>query len=303
MNSVTPVSVIIPTYNRPERLAQCLQSLAQQTCPRESYEVIVVDDESPKPLDHVCAPFEDRMQVRLLRQERAGPGAARNRGAAAAQGQLLAFTDDDCRPATDWIAAVSRWSEAHPAAAIGGSVVNGLTDNPYSSASQTLIDYLLGYYFAAQNPRRFVTSNNLAIPKAGFDAIGGFDAAYRLAASEDRDFCARWIDSGRELILAPDAIITHYHAMTARGYWRQHFDYGKGAYHYHHGSGAAKSRSKDHEPWGFYSNLLCYPFYAKAPRRVQLSALMGLSQLAHLMGYLTSAAQSARSSTSSVNAS
>ena len=89
------VSIVIPTYGRPDQLAACLDSLEALDYPRDRFEVIVVDDGSPQPLP----PYGGALRVTLVRQAHAGPAAARNTGAAASRGRWLAFTDDDCRPA------------------------------------------------------------------------------------------------------------------------------------------------------------------------------------------------------------
>src|SRR4029450_2174872 len=93
---VTPrISVIIPTLDRPEELRRCLESLAHQSLRRHEYEIIVVDDGGLRPLDDVVVSFRERLQIVLYRQQRSGPGAARNTGAQHASARWLAFTDDD----------------------------------------------------------------------------------------------------------------------------------------------------------------------------------------------------------------
>jgi glycosyltransferase involved in cell wall biosynthesis len=88
------VSVVIPTYNRSDRLRNALHSVARQTLGPEQYEVIVVDDgsaDSPEPPS--AAPFPAALQ--LLRQDNQGATQARNAGARVASGQVLIFMDDD----------------------------------------------------------------------------------------------------------------------------------------------------------------------------------------------------------------
>jgi len=65
--------------------------------------VIVVDDGSEMPLEAVVAAFHDQLDVTLLTEPHAGPATARNTGAVRAKGEFLAFTDDDCTPASDWL--------------------------------------------------------------------------------------------------------------------------------------------------------------------------------------------------------
>src|SRR5688572_17617375 len=96
-------SIIIPTRNRSGHLAACLKSLARLDYPCDRFEVIVVDDGSETPVDGVVAAIRERIDVSLATQAHAGPATARNRGAAGAKGEFLAFTDDDCAPASDWL--------------------------------------------------------------------------------------------------------------------------------------------------------------------------------------------------------
>ncbi len=87
-----PVSVIIPTYNRPARLRECLQAIARQTF--SDLQVIVVND-GGVPVEPVAAAFPG-LSLRLLNQRaRAGHAAARNRGVASAEGKYIALCDDD----------------------------------------------------------------------------------------------------------------------------------------------------------------------------------------------------------------
>ncbi|MBE7561352.1 glycosyltransferase family 2 protein, partial [bacterium] len=99
------VSVVIPVYNDAERLAACLAALAAQEGVAGGFEVVVVDDGSSDGPEAVVAEYAF---ARLVRQEKAGPAAARNRGAAEARAPLLAFIDSDCIPRPDWLAQLIR---------------------------------------------------------------------------------------------------------------------------------------------------------------------------------------------------
>ena len=97
------ISIIIPTFRRPTHLKVCLESFTRIDYPRNRFEVIVVDDGSPNPPKAVLADFSEQFDVSLLTTSHAGPAKARNRGAEIANGDILAFTDDDCEPAADWL--------------------------------------------------------------------------------------------------------------------------------------------------------------------------------------------------------
>jgi GT2 family glycosyltransferase len=224
-------SVVVPTYERRAALRACLESLAAVDYPRERYEVVVVDDGGRAPLEGVVEPLRERMRVELVSQARAGPAAARNAGVARAGGELVAFTDDDCRPRPDWLRRLVERFRAAPDEATGGRTVNALPQNPFSRAAQLVID--VGYRQNNEGPatRRWFTTNNLAVPAAGFRAVGGFDPSFRTA--EDRDFCSRWLDHGLRMQYEPRAVVEHAHDLTLAGFTRMHFDYGRGAFRYH----------------------------------------------------------------------
>ena len=91
---MTPTfSIIVPTYNRPGPLADCLSALARLDYPRECFEVTVVDDGSTCDLSHAVEPYRAVMKMTYLRSATGGLGAARNTGASVAAHEFLAFTD------------------------------------------------------------------------------------------------------------------------------------------------------------------------------------------------------------------
>lgn len=94
------VSVVIPVYNDPERLKMCLEALENQTYPTRCYEVIVVDNGSDESIEGIVNQFG---QAVATYESRIGSYAARNKGISLAKGDIIAFTDADCIPASDWI--------------------------------------------------------------------------------------------------------------------------------------------------------------------------------------------------------
>lgn len=88
-------------------------------------------------------PPVDGLRMRLLRRERGGPGAARNDGARAAQGELLAFTDDDCLPDPGWLRALCAASA--PGTMVGGRTVNALAANRFAEATQHIQDLVYAH--------------------------------------------------------------------------------------------------------------------------------------------------------------
>ncbi len=290
------ISVVIPTYSRPKQLARCLESMAALDYPSDRFEVVVVDDGSPTSLEGIVALHRDGLDIRLIRQDNAGPAAARNRGASEAVGTFLAFTDDDCAPDPQWLSRLADRFAQEPDQLLGGRTVNVVDGNPYSAASQTLIDYLYHYYNRAAEDsegedRRttgtFFASNNIACSAEPFRRFGGFDTSFPLAAGEDREFCDRWGRDGLAMSYVPEAVVYHAHTMNLRGFLRQHFNYGRGAFHFHVARARKAQQQMRVEPLRFYAELLRYPLTTnQGLDALRITVLMGLSQTANVAGYV-----------------
>jgi GT2 family glycosyltransferase len=223
-----PFSIVVATHDRPRQLAACLEAMSALDYPRDRFEVIVVDDGSTRGVAPVVEPFQDRLSLRLERRPLAGPGAARNAGAEAAVGEILAFTDDDCLPTPGWLRGLADGCRSAPGHAVGGRTLNALRDNPFSETTQLLNDVLYDHYNAPGRGNWFFGSHNLAVPIEGFRAVGGFRTD--LVNLEDRDLCERWAARGFGMAFAPDAVVYHAHELTLRGFMEQHFSYGRGAF-------------------------------------------------------------------------
>lgn len=281
-------SVIVPTYERRERLERCVRALADQSLARERFEVIVVDDGSAVRPRDVIERYAAAIDVRLIETEHGGPAKARNGGATAARGRYLVFTDDDCIPDRDWLSAIAATVEANPGQAVGGAVINALGDDAYSTASQMLIDFLYEYFNVQATGGRFFITANLTFPAKQFRAAGGFDVTFPLAAAEDRDMCDRWREHGHEILYCEEAVVHHAHVLTLMSFMRQHYNYGRGAHHLHRARARRGIEELVVEPPHFYSRLVSFPL-GRAPtgRALVLSALLLLTQISYATGYFT----------------
>jgi GT2 family glycosyltransferase len=275
--------IVVPSFDRPAALRSCLEALAAQDDP--DFGVVVVDDGSPEPLEPVCNAFKG---VRCIRQENAGPAAARNRGASACDADFVAFTDDDCRPRPGWLSGLRAAHDGATWRLVGGRVENGLPGNPFATASQEICDFLYDWFVSSADGMPFFTSNNIGCSAERFAELGGFDETFPRAAAEDREFGLRWREAGGELTYAPDAIVDHYHMMTFCRYWRQHANYGHGAHHLHAVLSARGSTMPKLEPAAFYAGLVAHPLRRHGVLRgLAPSALAVVSQAAMVSGYLS----------------
>lgn len=281
-------SVVIPTFDRVSQLAGCIRSLAALDYPRYRFEVIVVNDGGNEPLEPVVEPYRNRMSVRSLYQQNAGPGVARNTGCDEATGDLVCFIDDDCRVEADWLRKLTACVRQHPCAMIGGRTVNMLTENRYSCASQMLISYLYEYYITDQSDAVFITSNNMTVPRAKFLDVGGFDSRFCRNGGEDRELCDRWCFKNNRIVYDPSIVVHHAHRLTFLSFCRQHYCYGSGATFYHRLRAERRQNSLRVEPLLFYLQLLAYPYRNTSNERLQKAFLLFLSQLFNAVGFFAS---------------
>jgi len=279
-------SIIVPTYARPRQLAACLEAIARSNYPSDRFEVIVVDDGSNTPPEDVVDSFRNRLSLTLLTQINSGPACARNTGAWRAKGEFLAFIDDDCAPADDWLRSLASCLTHSPDTMVGGRTINALPHNPFAATSQLMTDAVYAYYNADGRRANFFTTNNMAVPAEAFRTLSGFDASFPFAASEDREFCERWLRQGHHTIYAPEAIVNHAHDLTFLGFCRQHFIYGRGALHFH-SVRARQGWEPIHPDSNFYLHLFRYPLaQSSGGRALLLEVLFALSYAAYTAGFV-----------------
>lgn len=261
MAGISPTAtVVIPSFARPGALARCIEGLSRQSAEAGEFEVVVVDDGTPEPVVLDSSLARGRFELRVLRQDNAGPGVARNLGAASARGEILAFIDDDCVPTPAWLGGLVAAVRRDPDVLAGGATRNGLDGELCPEVSQLIVSIAYDFYNRAGAGPRFFASNNMACGRGPFLASGGFDPSFR-AASEDREFCDRWRTQGRPMTWVPDAEVEHFHRQGLVDFLRLHARYGRGAFRYHATRRARGSGSLGQD-LGFYSN------FATAYRRL-----------------------------------
>jgi cellulose synthase/poly-beta-1,6-N-acetylglucosamine synthase-like glycosyltransferase len=258
-----PAAVIVPVYNAAATLADCLKALARQTVPRQGYEIIVVDDGSSDGSGQIAAGYE----VQTIRQAHAGAAAARNRGVAATQAEILLFTDADCEPLPDWIEQMLA-----PLADPTVAGVKGI----YRTRQRSLVARFTQAELEEKYDRLaragqidFVDTYAAAYRRDLFQALGGFDPGIALA--EDQEFSFRVARAGHRLVFAPAAAVYHRHLTTLGGYLRRKAGIGrwKVTVHARH---PAKAVRDSYTPWTQKAQVVLPPLFGAA----LLLALLGL---------------------------
>lgn len=225
------VSVVIMTFNRPGTLRRCLDSMLEQSLSHDRFELVVVDV-STEPVTGVLDVYRNSLNIRHFHTKNEGVAGNRNFGADKAQAALLAYIDDDCVAEPRWLEWLISSAEANPGALVGGDVRNFNPGNAVSCAGQVITEAVDSCFNSGPEPV-FFPGLNFAVPREGYLLIGGCDASFGRLAAEDRDFADRWRQSGRQQVREPRAIVIHEHRIDLKGFVRQYFNYGKGAWRYH----------------------------------------------------------------------
>lgn len=224
-------SIIIPTYNRPAALKACLESLLALEYPRELFEVIVVNDGGVE-LTAVISPLQPQLTLRLFNLPHGGPAKARNLGAQQARHQIIAFTDDDCRPAPDWLNRLADGLAQLNCEAVGGRAVTPVSHKVAEQAWQHITDFLYDFMQDQQGNALLLLSNNVAYRRQVFEQIGGFNESFPIAAAEDMEISYRLLKHGFRQQFLSTATVAHHHHLTIWGYIKQQFRYGRGNYYF-----------------------------------------------------------------------
>jgi len=218
------LSVVLPTYNRLDRLQRVIAGLEQQTYPLEAFEVVVVSDGSTDGTDRWLAGYGGPLRLRPLTQGNSGVSVARNHGLEYAQSPWILFLDDDVVPAPHLVEEHVTALRAEPDDKV--AVLGPLT-TPNDKRLQSWVaweqemlakqydDMIAGRW--QPTARQFYTGNT-SIAKHHLLEAGGFDPSYRRA--EDVELAYRLVDRGIRFVFRPQAVGYHY-AERSFASWRQ----------------------------------------------------------------------------------
>ncbi len=214
------VSVVVCAYDAERTIDQCLASLAVLNYP--DYEVIVVNDGSR---DRTLAIAESHGYCRIISQSNRGLSVARNVGAAAATGEIVAYTDSDCVADPDWLSYLVAKMEASNLAACGGP--------NFPPPEDTLVPAVVAvapggptHVLLSDEIAEHIAGCNMAFRREALMQLGGFDPIYR-AAGDDVDICWRFQDAGYVIGYSPAAVVWHFRRNTVTAYCNQQRGYGK----------------------------------------------------------------------------
>lgn len=213
------VSVVVASYNGGRTLPACLDSLTHLNYP--NYEIVLVDDGSTDDTARVASHYPT---VRTIHQENMGLSAARNTGIEASGGEIVAFTDSDCRVDEDWLYYVVGDLLKTDACAIGGHNFSPPEDSPVAGCVAVSPGGPAHVMLDDRNAEH-IPGCNMAFWKWALEEIHGFDRQFR-AAGDDVDVCWRLLQRGRKIAFSHSGFVWHYRRNTIQAYLKQQRGYG-----------------------------------------------------------------------------
>lgn len=212
-------SVIVCTYNGAATIGECLEGIERLDYP--DYEIIVVDDGSTDGVGEIAEKFD----CRVIRTENRGLSNARNTGLAAADGELVAYLDDDAYPDPHWLRYLARTFMTTDHVGVGGPNISppgdGALAECVANAPGNPIHVLL-----TDQQAEHIPGCNMAFRRASLVEVGGFDPRFRVAG-DDIDVCWQLEQAGGSLGYCAAAMVWHHRRGSLRAFWRQQTGYGR----------------------------------------------------------------------------
>ncbi len=217
-------SVVICTYNRANHLKKSLESAVSQNYPKNQFEILIVDNNSPDDTAVVCRSFQekyDEINIRYFLETQQGISYGRNRGVTEARGEFIAFLDDDETILPDYLNHLHNFFESYPEASLCAGPVVPVCKIPEPEWMSPYISRpITGLYDKGSNikilkPKDCPGTGHATFRRSLFEKIGGFNTdlgrkGSSLLGAEDKDFFLRLNQQGVSCYYLPSAIIYHH---------------------------------------------------------------------------------------------
>lgn len=228
------VSVIVCAYNGSKTLGDCLESLDQVIYP--DFEIVLVDDGSKDRTQEIVGDFVKARDARAVAgaklpgfvsivQPNMGLSYARNAGAHASTGEVIAYTDSDCMADPDWLYFMICTLLSGDYAGVGGPNISPPAVN-WIQAAVAAAPGGPSHVLLSDVVAEHIPGCNMAFYRSAFDNVGGFDGEYR-KAGDDVDFCWRLQTNGGVIAFSPSALVWHYRRFTLQAFRTQQEGYGE----------------------------------------------------------------------------
>jgi len=225
-------SIVIQTFDRPEALRGCLETIERLRWRGRPPEVIVVDDGSDPPCRDVAGAFASRLRISYDHRPNRGVAVARNRGLALASGDFVGFVADDHRLPPDYLSSIDGFFRSHPDAQVISFNLSSSGRSRLRAVQALYLRLALGQSFRIGDSRsEAIASTTLPASRAAmfrrgvFDLVGPFDE--RLRVGEDGEMGRRLAEHGLPVYIFPRRFVDHHEDRSALDYLRQRLRYGR----------------------------------------------------------------------------
>ena len=225
MQDLPFVSIIVPVYNGEKIIGECIESLLNQTYPKDKYEISIIDNNSKDRTPDIIKKYPVRY---LLENKIQSSYAARNKGVKQSSGDIIAFTDADCIATPEWLQeGIKGFSKEIIGCVAGG--IEGYAPSNY------IEEFLIkrGCFSNAQTLRDpwflpFAPTANVFYKKDVFNKIGLFEERWR--SGGDADLAWRMqLETNFKMQVIPEASVYHKHRSTLRSFFNQRRTWGYGS--------------------------------------------------------------------------
>ncbi len=208
------VSVVIPSFNRGEKLIDTIESIEKNDFLKKDFEVIIVNDCSTDNTAEVIKKIVKKYTnvKTITNKKNSGPAVSRNNGIKNTSGELVFFTDDDCIVPSNWIKKYFEFFKENKEVYCAGGILEGKNKNIVSSLEK-LKDKILGIYYTKEKigNKEIKTgfTNNCVYRRSAFKEVGYFQENFKVPAGEDLEFCQR-VAKEHKIAFVP-VIVLHNH--------------------------------------------------------------------------------------------
>jgi cellulose synthase/poly-beta-1,6-N-acetylglucosamine synthase-like glycosyltransferase len=223
------VTVVVPVHNRELTIQPLLDSLQKLDYDRNKVEVIVVDGNSTDKTQEIVKKYP----VKLVVEKRKGLNLARNTGIKCSKGEIVAFTDSDCKVPPNWITKIVEDFKDPRVSCVGGSA-KALDNDFVSQYADNSVVRLMPFFTKREELDkvkpffRHPAGCNMAFRRKVAEEIGYFDESIQYGFDEV-EFADRVCKAGYKMVLDPDIVVWHKHRSSLKEFLKQNFQYGKGS--------------------------------------------------------------------------
>jgi glycosyltransferase involved in cell wall biosynthesis len=278
------ISIVIATYGTDGVLKECLDALSEQAgIPKHAFEVLIVNDGGTDYESAAFDEYKEKYPIRYFHQNHRGPAAARNFGVQMAEGEIIAFLDDDSAPLSSWLeSTVAAWTETPDYDGIGGFVAIDPKDNLCCRVNAGFFNW----YLEQLDPIGgclFLVTCNASYKKSSLDKVGGFDDRFERASGEDRDLNLKIVRGGGKLRLDARILVCHDRDVTLKSFVKKHYYYGQAASRIY-----SRFPNLQHISAGGYGSLLglAWKNHRSCGERIAAFILIIASQISTALGVL-----------------